>query len=252
MKPLPSFSLEGRRALITGAGRGIGRAIADVYAQAGAEVWLCARSGTEIDEAVAEITAAGFEAHAAVCDVTDIDAFKALVEGLPGVDIFVNNAGTNRPKLQVDYTPADFDHVVGLNLRAAFFALQAVSTRMIADGRGGAIINMSSQMGHTGAVNRTLYCMTKWGIEGLTKATSLELAPHGIRINTICPTFIETPLTKPYFENPDFLTDTLRKIKLGRLGQVEDLTGAALYLASDASGLVTGTSILVDGGWTAG
>lgn len=252
MRPIPSFSLAGRRALITGAGRGIGRAIADVFAQSGAEVWLCARSRDEIEAAVSDIREAGFLAHAMICDVTDTAAFSAEVKALPGLDIFVNNAGTNRPKPQVEVTQDDFDVIVGLNLRAAFFAQQAVSLRMIADGKGGSIINMSSQMGHTGAANRSLYCATKWAIEGLTKASSIELAPHAIRINTICPTFIETPLTKPYFQESEFLDECLKKIKLGRLGQVDDITGAALYLASDASGLMTGTSMILDGGWTAG
>lgn len=251
MTPMPDFSLAGKHALITGAGRGIGRAIADVYAQAGAEVWLCARTASEIDAAVADLRGAGHRAEALICDVTDVAGFAAAVAGIPRIDVFVNNAGTNRPKPQVEVTEEDFDVVVGLNLRAAFFALQSVSRKMIADGHGGSIINMSSQMGHIGAKDRTLYCATKWGIEGLTKATALELAPHGIRINTICPTFIETPLTKPYFENPDFRAYCLDKIKIGRLGQVGDITGAALYLSSEASALMTGSSILLDGGWTA-
>lgn len=251
MTPMPDFSLNGKHALITGAGRGIGRAIADVLAQAGAEVWLCARTASEIEGAADELCRAGHKATAMVCDVTDVKGFAAAIEAIPQIDVFLNNAGTNRPKPQIDVTEDDFDAVVGLNLRAAFFALQSVSRKMIADGQGGSIINMSSQMGHIGAKDRALYCATKWGIEGLTKATALELAPHGIRINTICPTFIETPLTKPYFEDPDFRTYCLEKIKIGRLGQVGDITGAALYLASPASALMTGSSILLDGGWTA-
>ena len=151
----------------------------------------------------------------------------------------------------MEVTEEDFDLIVGLNLRAAFFALQAVTRRMKALGSRGSIINMSSQMGHIGAADRSVYCASKWGLEGLTKATSIEVAPLGIRINTICPTFIETPLTKPYFENPAFGQHVARMIKLGRVGQVDDITGAALYLASDASSLMTGSSILLDGGWTA-
>lgn len=251
MTPLPNFSLEGKTALITGAGRGIGRAIADVYAQAGARVFLCARSQNEIGEAAAELVAAGHQAEAHACDVTDVAAFRALVERLPGIDVFVNNAGVNRPKPQLEVTEEDFDVVAGLNLRAAFFALQSVTRRMVADGRGGSVINMSSQMGHVGCENRSLYCATKWGLEGLTKSVALEMAPHKIRVNTICPTFIETALTKPYFEDPAFLKFCMSKIRLGRLGQVGDITGAALYLASDASSLMTGTSMLLDGGWTA-
>jgi len=251
MTPMPSFSLAGKTALITGAGRGIGRAIADVYAQAGAHVVLCARTAAEIEAAAAELTAAGHKAEARACDVTDVAAFRALVAGLSRIDVFVNNAGVNRPKLQLEVTEEDFDVVVGLNLRAAFFALQAVTARMVKDGGGGSVINMSSQMGHVGCERRALYCATKWGIEGLTKSVAVELAPHKIRVNTICPTFIETALTKPYFEDPAFLQYCMSKIKLGRLGQVDDITGAALYLASDASALMTGSSILLDGGWTA-
>ncbi len=251
MIALPNFSLEGRLALITGAGRGIGKAIAETYAQAGAEVVLCARTTDEIEAVANEIKAAGFKARAISCDVTDVAAFRAMVEGLDRLDIFVNNAGTNRPKRQMEVTEEDFDLIVGLNLRAAFFALQAVTKRMKDLGSRGSIINMSSQMGHIGSENRSVYCATKWGIEGLTKATAIEVAPLGIRVNTICPTFIETPLTKPYFEDPAFEAHVGRMIKIGRVGQVDDITGAALYLASDASSLMTGSSILLDGGWTA-
>lgn len=251
MTPMPNFSLEGKTALITGAGRGIGRAIADVYAQAGARVYLCARTASEVEAAAAEITAAGYQAEARACDVTDVAAFRALVEALPRLDVFVNNAGVNRPKLQLEVSEEDFDVVVGLNLRAAFFALQSVTRKMKADGGGGSVINMSSQMGHIGCEKRSLYCATKWGIEGMTKSVAVELAPHKIRVNTICPTFIETALTKPYFEDPAFMEFCMSKIKLGRLGQVDDITGAALYLASDASALMTGSAVMLDGGWTA-
>ena len=251
MTPIPDFSLAGKLALVTGAGRGIGRAIAEVYAQAGAEVVLCARSGAEITDVAEALAAQGLSARAIPCDVTDVAAFRALVEGLDRLDIFVNNAGTNRPRPLVDVTEEDFDAIAGLNLRAAFFALQSVARHMRELGRGGSIINMSSQMGHIGAADRSVYCATKWGIEGLTKASAIELAPAGIRVNTICPTFIETPLTRPYFENPAFRDHCLRMIKLGRVGQVGDITGAALYLASDASGLMTGSAMMLDGGWTA-
>ncbi|WP_246333456.1 SDR family NAD(P)-dependent oxidoreductase [Aureimonas mangrovi] len=249
---MPSFSLEGRSAVVTGAGRGIGRAIAETFAQAGAEVWLCARTGAEIEEAASAIRDAGYKAEALAIDVTDIAGFRAAIDGIGCLDVFVNNAGTNRPKPLIEVEKDDYDAVADLNARAAFFALQSAARRMIALGTGGSIISMSSQMGHVGAPNRSLYCATKWGLEGLTKAASMELAPHGIRVNTICPTFIETPLTRPYFTDPAFREETLNKIRLGRLGQVEDITGAALFLASDASSLMTGSAVLVDGGWTAG
>lgn len=247
----PSFRLDGKRALITGAGRGIGRAIAQAYAASGAEVTLCARTRAEIEEAAAELTAAGFAARALVADVTDAAGFAQIIDGLGAFNVFVNNAGTNRPKPLSEVTEDDYDTVIGLNVRAAIFAAKAVTARMSARGRGGSVINMSSQMGHVGAANRTLYCASKWAIEGFTKALAVELGPQRIRVNTICPTFIETPMTKGFFDDPQFRDAVLSKIKLGRLGTVEDVVGAAVYLASDASGLMTGSALMLDGGWTA-
>ena len=247
----PSFRLDGKRALITGAGRGIGRAIAQAYAASGAEVTLCARTRTEIEEAAAELTAAGFAAWALVADVTDAAGFAQIIDGLGAFDVFVNYAGTNRPKPLSEVTEDDYDTVIGLNVRAAIFAAKAVTARMSARGKGGSVINMSSQMGHVGAANRTLYCASKWAIEGFTKALAVELGPQRIRVNTICPTFIETPMTKGFFDDPQFRDAVLSKIKLGRLGTVEDVVGAAVYLASDASGLMTGSALMLDGGWTA-
>jgi len=251
MSLAPSFRLDGKRALITGAGRGIGRAIAEAYAEAGAEVILCARSGGEIEALAEALGAAGHKAEAMVADVTDIAGFAAQVAARPAVDIFVNNAGTNRPKPLSEVTEDDYDAVLGLNLKAAVFAAQAVSAAMVAAGKPGSIINMSSQMGHVGAANRTLYCASKWALEGFTKALAIELGPNGIRVNTICPTFIETPLTRPFFEDPAFKAAVLAKIKLGRIGQVGDVVGAAVFLASDASSLMTGSALMLDGGWTA-
>ena len=251
MSAAPSFRLDGKRALITGAGRGIGRAIAEAYADAGAAVVLCARSGDEIEDLVRNLKARGCTAEPLVADVTEIAAFAARVAQLPPVDIFVNNAGTNRPKPLSEVTEADYDAVLDLNVKAAVFAAQAVSSAMVAAGTAGSIINMSSQMGHVGAANRTLYCASKWAIEGFTKALAVELGPKGIRVNTICPTFIETPMTKPFFEDPEFRAAVLGKIKLGRIGQVGDVTGAAVFLGSDASSMMTGSALMLDGGWTA-
>lgn len=245
------FSLEGRRALVTGAGRGIGRGIALALAEHGAEVTLCARSADEIGAVAGEIAAAGGKADALVLDVTDSAAFAREISARPPYHVFVNNAGTNRPNLLADLTPDDYDLILGLNLRAAIFAVQAVAGRMTETGTRGSIINMSSQMGHVGAAKRSLYCASKWALEGFTKSVAIELGPQGIRVNTVCPTFIETPLTKPYFEDPAFATEVLGKIKLGRVGQVQDVVGAAVFLASDASSMTTGSAIMVDGGWTA-
>ena len=247
----PSFRLDGKRALVSGAGRGIGLAAAAALAAAGAHVTLLARSATEIEEAAEAIRAAGGAADALVLDVLDVEAAASAIAAAEPFHILVNNAGTNRPKPFIDVSHDDFDAVLDLNLRAAFFLAQAVTKRLIEAGRPGSVINISSQMGHVGAANRTIYCASKWALEGLTKAMAVELAPHGIRVNTIGPTFIETPLTRPFFENAAFKDWVLSKIKLGRLGQVTDLMGAVVFLASDAAALMTGSAMLVDGGWTA-
>lgn len=245
------FRLDGKRALVTGAGRGIGLLAARALAAYGARVTLVARSETDIAAAADAIIKDGGRAEALVLDVTDTSAVRAVIAEAPAFDILVNNAGTNRPGPFVDVEPEAFDLVNTLNVKAAFFVAQAVTRRLIAAARPGSIINMSSQMGHVGAKERTIYCTTKFAIEGMTKSMAVELAPHGIRVNSIGPTFIETPMTAPYFENEDFKASVLSKIKLGRVGQVEDLAGALILLASDASGLMTGSSLLVDGGWTA-
>jgi len=247
----PSFRLDGKRALVSGAGRGIGLAAAAALAEAGAHVTLAARTLSEIEAAAAAIRAAGGSADALQLDVMDSEATARAIDAAPAFDIFVNNAGTNRPKPFLDVTAEDFHAVMGLNLRAAFFIAQAVARKMVAASRGGSIINVSSQMGHVGAPNRTIYCASKWALEGLTKAMATELGAHNIRVNTLGPTFIETPLAKPFLARPDFRAHVLSMIKLGRLGQVEDLMGAIVFLASDAAALMTGSALLVDGGWTA-
>ena len=247
----PSLRLDGRRALVTGAGRGIGLACAAALAQAGAHVVLAARTTSEIDEVAESIRRDGGTAETITLDITDLDEATAAIAGLEAFDILVNNAGTNRPVTFLDVTVEDFDYMVGLNLRAAFFVAQTVARRMVELGKRGSIINISSDMGLVGGPNRTVYCSTKHGMEGMTKAMAIDLGPHGVRVNTICPTFIETPLARRFLANEAVRSWVLSRIKLGRIGQVEDLMGAVVFLASDASSLMTGSAMVVDGGWAA-
>jgi NAD(P)-dependent dehydrogenase (short-subunit alcohol dehydrogenase family) len=251
LTPTPSFRLDGRRALVTGGGRGIGLAAASALAEAGAHVTLAARTAQEIEDAAAAIRARGQKAEALVLDVTDIEAVRRAVASHEPFQVLVNNAGTNRPKMLTDVTVEDFDAIMGLNVRAAYFVAQAVAQRLLAAKLPGSIINISSQMGHVGAARRTVYCASKHAMEGFTKAMAIELAPHAIRVNSLGPTFLETPMTKPFFENKAFRDEVLSKIKLGRLGQLEEMTGAIVFLASDASSLMTGSALVLDGGWTA-
>jgi NAD(P)-dependent dehydrogenase (short-subunit alcohol dehydrogenase family) len=248
----PSFRLDGRRALVTGAGRGIGLAIAAALAEAGASVTLMARTTGEIEAGADAIRAKGLRAEARSFDVLDIAGIRRIVGSLPTFDIFVNNAGANRPSHFLDVTEEDFDALMQLNVRAGFFAAQAVARKMADDGVKGSIINISSQSGRAAAAGRPVYTISKFAVEGMTKAMAVDLAPKGIRVNSICPTFIETDMTRPSLNDANFRSFVLSRIKLGRLGAVEDLMGAAVFLASDASSLMTGSSLVVDGGWTAG
>ena len=247
----PSFRLDGKRALVTGGGRGLGLAAAGALADSGAHVTLAARTATEIEAAASAIRDRGQKAEALVLDVTDLAAMQQTIARAEPFNILINNAGTNRPKPLTDVTVEDFDAIMGLNVRAAYFVAQAVARRLLDAKQPGSIINISSQMGHVGAARRTVYCASKHAMEGFTKAMAIELAPHNIRVNSIGPTFIDTPLTRPFFENAAFKAEVLSKIKLGRLGQLDEVTGAIVFLASEASSLITGSALVVDGGWTA-
>ena len=245
----PSFRLDGRRALVTGASRGLGLGCAAALAEAGAHVVCAARGADALEEAVEALRAAGRSAEALALDVTDLAAVRAAL-GEP-VDVLVNSAGLARHAPALETSPEDFDAVAAVNLRAAYFLAVEAARGMAARG-GGSIVQISSQMGHVGGIDRTVYCATKHAVEGMTKAMAIEWGPRGVRVNTVCPTFVRTPLTAGTFADPERRAWIERQIVLGRVGEVEDVMGAVLFLASDAAALITGTSILVDGGWTAG
>ena len=247
----PSFRLEGKRALVAGASSGIGLACAVALGQAGAEVTLTARSTDKLAEAVDLMRAAGMSATSYGMDVSDVAQTQALVADHGPYDILVNSAGLARHSPATETTEQDFDAVQALNLKGAYFLTQAVAKGLMAAGKPGSLINISSQMAHVGGIDRAVYCATKHAVEGFTKAMAIEFGPLGIRVNTVCPTFIRTPLTEPTFQNPDRLAWVQDKIKLGRVGEVTDIMGPVVYLASDASALMTGTHLLIDGGWTA-
>ena len=248
MTPLPktpSFRLDGKRAFVPGGARGIGLACAAALAEAGAEVTVAARSADQVAEAASALGGSGV-----VLDVTDHDAVRTFFGQSGPFDILCNSAGLARHTSAMDTTPADFDAVMAVNVRAAYFLAQEAARGMV--GRGGSILQISSQMGHVGGIDRAVYCASKHAVEGMTKAMAIEWGPERIRVNTLCPTFIRTPLTAATFADPDKRAWIESKIKLPRVAEVEDIMGAVVFLASDASAMVTGTSLLVDGGWTAG
>ena len=247
----PTFRLDGKRALVTGASSGIGAASAVALAEAGAEVWLAARRVVELEALAAEMACEGLTAHALPLDITDVPATEATLAALPAFDILVNSAGLARHSPAIATTEADFDLASTLNFKAAYFLTRAVAARLIAEGKPGSLMNISSQMAHVGGLDRAVYSATKHALEGMTKSMAIEWGPHSIRVNTVAPTFIRTPLTVQTFANPERAAWIASKIKLPRIGEVTDIMGAGVFLASDAAALITGTSLLIDGGWTA-
>ncbi len=247
----PSFSLVGKRALITGATSGIGEGCAVALAEAGAHVTLVARTADKLNEQAAAFQSQGWGATALPLDIADIAETEAAIAQNGPFDILVNAAGLARHAPATETTEEDYDAAADLNLKGAYFLTRAVAKGLISVGKSGSLINISSQMGHVGGIDRAVYSATKHALEGMTKSMAIEWGPHQIRVNTICPTFIRTPLTEQTFNRPERRAWVEEKIKLGRVGEVTDIMGAVAFLASDAAALITGTSLLIDGGWTA-
>lgn len=247
----PSFRLDDRRALVTGASSGIGQGCAVALAEAGAHVVLAARGVDRLNDTIEAMRDRGYSCEALALDVVDVPAVQAAVASHGPFDVLVNSAGLARHSPALDTQPEDFDEVMNINVRGAYFLTQAVAKGLIGAGKTGSLINISSQMAHVGGIDRSVYCASKFAVEGFTKAMAIEWGRAGIRVNTVCPTFVRTPLTEQTFEQPERVSWIEEKIKLGRTGVVADVMGAILYLASDASALVTGSALMVDGGWTA-
>lgn len=252
---LPSFRVDGQWALVTGAGAGIGAGIAVGLAEAGANVVLVGRSPAPLEETAGNVRALGRQAVTMPCDVTDRAAIRAGIANLPTLDILINNAGISIPEPFLEVPDASLDATVSLNVTATYVVSQAAIRKMLEDpqrrAKGGAIVNISSQMGHIGAANRTAYCMSKHAVEGLTKALAIELAPQRIRVNSVGPTLVDTPLSRRIVDTPEKRTYFESRIPLGALATVDDIVAATVYLASPAAKMVTGAHLLVDGGWTA-
>lgn len=248
----PSFRLDGKTALVAGASSGIGLGCAVALAEAGAHVLCAARNVDKLAETVSAIIGNGWSAEAVVLDLVDVGGTSATISALAALDVFVNSAGLARHAAALETSEGDFDAVSGLNWKAAHFSAREAARKMISSGNGGSIVTISSQMGRVGGIDRSVYSASKHAIEGMTKSMAIEWGPERIRVNTICPTFVRTPLTESTFANQERVDWITSKIKLGRVGEVKDIMGATVFLASDASALITGTSIMVDGGWTAG
>ena len=249
---MPSFSLKGRTALVVGASSGIGTACAVALAEYGAKVTVAARRKEKLEILVNQMKKRNYEVQILVMDINNVEETKEIISCHNPYDILVNSAGIAKHSAAKDTVLDDYDIVMKTNLRGAYFLTQSVSKKLIASKKAGSLINISSQMGLVGGQERAVYCASKHAVEGFTKAMAIELGVHNIRVNTICPTFILTEMTQKTFEEPEKRNWIESKIKIGRIGKIEDIMGAVVYLASDASSLVTGSSLLVDGGWTAG
>ncbi|MEM7071093.1 MAG: SDR family oxidoreductase [Pseudomonadota bacterium] len=247
----PSFRLDKKRALVTGASSGIGLGCAVALAEAGAEVTLAARSYDKLQQISSMLNQQKYHTNPLRMDVCDIDQFDQIVAQYGPFDILANSAGMAIHTLAVESTQSDFDKVFEINVKAAYFLSTAIARDLIKRKKSGTLVHISSQMGHVGGIERSVYCGSKHALEGFIKAMASEWGKYSIRINSICPTFIKTPLTEATFKNPERLKWIMEKIKLERVANVEDVMGALVYLASDASAMVTGSALMVDGGWIA-
>jgi len=252
---LKNYNLKNKTAVITGAGKGLGRACAIALAEAGADLVIISRTKKDLDEVSKKIKKLKKKCKSYVCDITNYNEIKEIINKQPKIDILINNAGNNIPEHFTKVKTKNMEYLVKINTIATFNLAQLCALKMIKSKNrkkvGGAIVNMSSQMGHVGGPIRSVYNMNKWGLEGLTKGMSLDLAKYNIRVNTVCPTFVVTPMTKKFLKNKKFKRETLNNIPLGRFAELSEVASAAVFLASDAASMITGTSLLVDGGWTA-
>ena len=252
---LKNYNLKNKTAVVTGAGKGLGRACAIALAEAGANLVIISRTQKDLNEVSKKIRKFKSKCKSYVCDITNYNEIKLIINKIPKIDILINNAGNNIPEHFTKVKTKNMEYLVKINTIATFNLAQLCALKMIKTKNrkkiGGAIVNMSSQMGHVGGPIRSVYNMNKWGLEGLTKGMSIDLAKYNIRVNTICPTFVVTPMTKKFLKNKKFKRETLNNIPLGRFAELSEIASATVFLASDAASMITGTSLLVDGGWTA-